>query len=72
MDFELTEPQKMLRKTVQDFTAKEIAPIAGSPRFLLTYYLPLTTSSQFLNGNFIPALLAGVKFPMPSCGLKKL
>lgn len=28
MDFELTEQQRMLRKTVQDFTAKEIAPIA--------------------------------------------
>ncbi len=28
MDFELSDQQKMLRKTVQDFAAKEIAPIA--------------------------------------------
>ncbi len=28
MDFELTEQHKMLRKTVQDFAAREIAPIA--------------------------------------------
>lgn len=28
MDFELTEQQKMLRKTVEDFAAKEVAPIA--------------------------------------------
>ena len=28
MDFELTEQQKMLKSAVQDFAAKEIAPIA--------------------------------------------
>ncbi len=29
MSFELTEQHKMLRQTIQDFAAKEIAPIAG-------------------------------------------
>ncbi|KAF0120239.1 MAG: AcdA, partial [bacterium] len=29
MDFELTEEQKILRKTVRDFAEKEIRPIAA-------------------------------------------
>jgi len=61
MDFELTEEQKIIQKTVRDFATNELAPVAGE----------LDQAEEFAWKNFRRMAeldLTGMVIPFRVCG----